>query len=146
MPSLQFHNGGPVLKESDCILDMGFSRTLSSLLGHLPKSRQTLLFSATQTQSVSDLARLSLQDPVFISTDAAASTTEGSTYLELPVSLEQHYAICSLESKIDVLLSFIKSHLQCKTVIFLSSANQVRFIFEALRQLHPGTPLQHLHG
>jgi ATP-dependent RNA helicase DDX10/DBP4 len=135
-----------VLDEADRILDMGFSRTLSALLGHLPKSRQTLLFSATQTQSVSDLARLSLQDPVFISTDAAASTTEGSTHLELPASLEQHYAICSLESKIDVLWSFIRSHLQSKILIFLSSAKQVRFIFEAFRRLHPGTPLLHLHG
>jgi ATP-dependent RNA helicase DDX10/DBP4 len=146
MLSLQSHNGGPVLDEADRILDMGFSRTLSALLGHLPKSRQTLLFSATQTQSVSDLARLSLQDPVFISTDAAASTTEGSTHLELPASLEQHHAICTLESKIDVLWSFIKSHLQNKTLIFLSSAKQVRFMFEAFRRLHPGTPLLHLHG
>jgi ATP-dependent RNA helicase DDX10/DBP4 len=146
MLSLQSHNSSPVLDEADRILDMGFSRTLSALLGHLPKSRQTLLFSATQTQSVSDLARLSLQDPVFISTDATASTTEGSTHLELPASLEQHYAICSLESKIDVLWSFIKSHLQNKTLIFLSSAKQVRFMFEAFRRLHPGTPLLHLHG
>ena len=134
-----------MLDEADRILDMGFSRTLSALLGHLPKSRQTLLFSATQTQSVSDLARLSLQDPVFISTDAAAST-EGNTHLELPASLEQHYAICTLESKLDVLWSFIKSHLQNKTLIFLSSAKQVRFVFEAFRRLHPGTPLLHLHG
>jgi len=135
-----------VLDEADRILDMGFSRTLSALLGHLPKSRQTLLFSATQTQSVSDLARLSLQNPVFISTDAAASTVEGSTHLELPANLEQHYALCALESKTNVLWSFIKSHLQNKTLIFLSSAKQVRFVFEAFRRLHPGTPLLHLHG
>ena len=38
---------------------MGFARTLNALLSHLPKSRQTLLFSATQTDSVKDLARLS---------------------------------------------------------------------------------------
>jgi ATP-dependent RNA helicase DDX10/DBP4 len=146
MLSLQSYNWSPVLDEADRILDMGFSRTLSALLGHLPKSRQTLLFSATQTQSVSDLARLSLQDPVFISTDAATSTVEGSNHLELPTSLEQHYALCALESKIDVLWSFIKSHLQNKTLIFFSSAKQVRFVFEAFRRLHPGTPLLHLHG
>ncbi|KAH8979630.1 DEAD-domain-containing protein [Lactarius akahatsu] len=135
-----------VLDEADRILDMGFSRTLSALLGHLPKSRQTLLFSATQTQSVSDLARLSLQDPIFISTDSIASTAEGSTHLELPANLEQHYALCPLESKVDVLWSFIKSHLQSKTLVFLSSAKQVRFVFEAFRRLHPGIPLLHLHG
>ncbi|KAH8985950.1 DEAD-domain-containing protein [Lactarius hatsudake] len=135
-----------VLDEADRILDMGFSRTLSALLGHLPKSRQTLLFSATQTQSVSDLARLSLQDPIFVTTDSIASTAEGSTHLELPANLEQHYALCPLESKVDVLWSFIKSHLQNKTLVFLSSAKQVRFVFEALRRLHPGIPLLHLHG
>ncbi|KAH9176637.1 DEAD-domain-containing protein [Lactarius sanguifluus] len=135
-----------VLDEADRILDMGFSRTLSALLGHLPKSRQTLLFSATQTQSVSDLARLSLQDPIFISTDSIASTAEGSAHLELPANLEQHYALCPLESKVDVLWSFIKSHLQSKTLVFLSSAKQVRFVFEAFRRLHPGIPLLHLHG
>ncbi|KAI0268056.1 P-loop containing nucleoside triphosphate hydrolase protein [Russula aff. rugulosa BPL654] len=122
-----------VLDKVDRILDMGFSRTLSTLLGHLPKSRQTLLFSATQTQSVSDLARLSLQD-----LSSSTQTTEGSTHLELPASLERHYAICSLESKIDVLCL-------SKTVIFLSSAKQVRFIIEALRRLQPGNPLLHLH-
>ncbi|KAH9045118.1 DEAD-domain-containing protein [Lactarius hengduanensis] len=135
-----------VLDEADRILDMGFSRTLSALLGHLPKSRQTLLFSATQTQSVSDLARLSLQDPIFISTDSISSTAEGSTHLELPANLEQHYTLCPLESKMDVLWSFIKSHLQSKTLVFLSSAKQVRFVFEAFRRLHPGIPLLHLHG
>ena len=72
---LQFHNGSPVLDKVDRILDMGFSRTLSTLLGHLPKSRQTLLFSGTQTQSVSDLARLSLQDPEFINTDGRRKHT-----------------------------------------------------------------------
>ena len=40
-----------VLDEADRILDMGFQRTLTALLDHLPKFRQTLLFSATQTQS-----------------------------------------------------------------------------------------------
>jgi ATP-dependent RNA helicase DDX10/DBP4 len=56
-----------VLDEADRILDMGFHRTLTALLSHLPRSRQTLLFSATQTKSVSDLARLSLKDPIYVS-------------------------------------------------------------------------------
>ena len=37
---------------------MGFARTLNALLSHLPRSLQMLLFSATQTDSVKDLARL----------------------------------------------------------------------------------------
>ncbi|GAV99997.1 DEAD-domain-containing protein [Lentinula edodes] len=72
-----------VLDEADRILDMGFSRTVSALLSHLPKSRQTLLFSATQTRSVKDLARLSLQDPISIGVNSlhlAKQTTRLTMY------------------------------------------------------------------
>lgn len=56
-----------VLDEADRILDMGFERELNAILNNLPKKRQTLLFSATQTKSVQQLARLSLKDPEFLS-------------------------------------------------------------------------------
>ena len=95
---------------------MGFQRTLTALLSHLPKSRQTLLFSATQTQSVSDLARLSLRDPVPIGVEE--TLTEGAT----PKTLEQHYVVCELDRKLDVLWSFIKSHLQTKPKIQILSS------------------------
>ena len=55
-----------VLDEADRILDMGFQRDLDAILEYLPKDRQTLLFSATQTKRVSDLARLSLRDPEYV--------------------------------------------------------------------------------
>ncbi|RPD65179.1 DEAD-domain-containing protein [Lentinus tigrinus ALCF2SS1-7] len=129
-----------VLDEADRILDMGFQKTLTALLSHLPKSRQTLLFSATQTQSVSDLARLSLKDPVKVGVEETLS--EGAT----PKTLEQHYVICELDKKLDVLWSFIKSHLQSKTLVFMSSCKQVRFVFETFCKMHPGVPLLHLHG
>ncbi|KAI0786991.1 P-loop containing nucleoside triphosphate hydrolase protein [Abortiporus biennis] len=131
-----------VLDEADRILDMGFQRTLSALLSHLPKSRQTLLFSATQTKSVADLARLSLKDPVYIG--AGEVTTEGNH--TMPKGLEQHYVICELDKKLDILWSFIKSHLQSKTLVFMSSCKQVRFVFETFCKMHPGLPLLHLYG
>ena len=129
-----------VLDEADRILDMGFHRTLTALLQHLPKSRQTLLFSATQTKSVSDLARLSLKDPVYV------STQDAETSGPMPTSLEQHYVVCELDKKLDVLFSFIKTHLQSKTLVFMSSCKQVRFVFETFCKMHPGVPLLHLHG
>ncbi|EMD36799.1 hypothetical protein CERSUDRAFT_114703 [Gelatoporia subvermispora B] len=129
-----------VLDEADRILDMGFKRTLSALLSHLPKSRQTLLFSATQTESVADLARLSLKDPVYVGVKEAHN--EGAT----PKGLEQHYVVCELDKKLDILWSFIKSHLQNKTLVFMSSCKQVRFVFETFCKMHPGIPLLHLHG
>ncbi|KAI5119475.1 hypothetical protein M0805_007209 [Coniferiporia weirii] len=129
-----------VLDEADRILDMGFSRTLNALLSHLPRSRQTLLFSATQTDSVKDLARLSLKEPVFVGVKEEGSETA------TPKLLEQHYVVCELDKKLDILWSFIKSHLQHKVLVFLSSGKQVRFVFETFCKLHPGTPLLHLHG
>ncbi|KAF7366467.1 RNA helicase [Mycena sanguinolenta] len=130
-----------VLDEADRILDMGFSRTLSALLSHLPKSRQTLLFSATQTDSVNDLARLSLKDPVHIGIGDT-----GSSSTVIPPNLEHHYLSCTLDQKLSILWGFIKTHLQSKTLVFLSSCKQVRFVFETFCKMHPGVPLLHLHG
>ena len=45
----------------------GFAATVNAIVENLPRGRQTLLFSATQTRSVADLARLSLRDPEFLS-------------------------------------------------------------------------------
>ncbi|NJR64695.1 MAG: DEAD/DEAH box helicase [Leptolyngbyaceae cyanobacterium CRU_2_3] len=65
-----------VLDEADRIMDMGFQGTVDAIIEHLPKERQTLLFSATQTKKVSDLARLSLREPEFLSAheDAHSAT------------------------------------------------------------------------
>ena len=51
-----------------------------------------------------------------------------------------------LHQKLDVLFSFIKSHIKNKTVIFFSSCAQVRFIHELFCGLQPGIPLLCLHG
>lgn len=50
-----------VLDEADRILDMGFSKTLNSILDNLPITRQTLLFSATQTKSIKKISLLSMK-------------------------------------------------------------------------------------
>lgn len=57
-----------VLDEADRILDMGFEDDLNAILDTLPgpEQRQTLLFSATQTRKVRDLARLSLRRPEYL--------------------------------------------------------------------------------
>ncbi|WIA42322.1 hypothetical protein OEZ86_008336 [Tetradesmus obliquus] len=129
-----------VLDEADRILDMGFAATLDAIIANLPtEGRQTLLFSATQTKSVRDLARLSLQQPEYLAvhSEAAAPT---------PLKLRQAYMVVGLGQKMDVLWGFIKSHLTSKTIVFLSTCKQVRFVYEAFRKLRPGTPLRCLHG
>ncbi|PSR76622.1 P-loop containing nucleoside triphosphate hydrolase protein [Coniella lustricola] len=128
-----------VLDEADRIMDMGFAHAVDALVEHLPRERQTLLFSATQSKKVSDLARLSLKDPEYVSVHEAA---EAAT----PASLEQSYIVTPLPEKLDTLYGFIRSSLKSKIVVFLSSGKQVRFVYETFRQLQPGIPLLHLHG
>ena len=40
---------------------------MDAIIGNLPAERQTLLFSATQTKKVDDLARVSLKNPIIVS-------------------------------------------------------------------------------
>lgn len=54
------------------VCEQGFSGTVNAIIENLPAQRQTMLFSATQTRSVKDLARLSLQNPTYISIHAEA--------------------------------------------------------------------------
>jgi len=112
-----------VLDEADRILDMGFSRSLNAILDHLPKSRQTLLFSATQTQSIKDLARLSLKSPVSVGANESDKEVEG--WSATPKNLEQHYSVVELDKKLDVLFSFVRTHLKSKIIVFMSSCKQV---------------------
>lgn len=134
-----------VLDEADRILDMGFRKTLDAILGQLPASRQTLLFSATQTKSVGDLARLSMVDPKYVNANLA-NGGRGGDELSLPESLEQSYVVVPLNEKLSLLWSFIKSHLKAKILVFVSSSKQVHFIYEVFRKLQPGIPLMKLHG
>jgi len=46
-----------------------------------------------------------------------------------PNKLAQSYIECELDQKIDILWSFIKSHLRQKSLVFISSQKQVRFIY-----------------
>ncbi|CAN6183562.1 unnamed protein product [Urochloa humidicola] len=128
-----------VLDEADQILDHGFKSQVDAIISQIPRVRQTLLFSATQTKSVKDLARVSLRDPEYISVHEEARTAT-------PETLEQYAMIVPLEQKLNMLWSFIKRHLNSKTIVFLSSVKQVKFVFEIFKKLRPGIPLKCMHG
>ncbi|KAL2070565.1 hypothetical protein VTL71DRAFT_13591 [Oculimacula yallundae] len=128
-----------VLDEADRIMDMGFQASVDAIVEHLPKQRQTMLFSATQTKKVSDLARLSLRDPEYVAVHEAASSAT-------PTTLQQYVVITPLADKLNTLFSFIRNSLKAKIIVFLSSGKQVRFVYESFRHMQPGIPLLHLHG
>ncbi|KAM5566521.1 DEAD-box ATP-dependent RNA helicase 32 [Rosa sericea] len=128
-----------VLDEADRILDVGFKKALNAIISQLPKRRQTFLFSATQTKSVQDLARLSLKDPEYLSVHEKATRAT-------PNRLKQTAMIVPLDKKLDMLWSFIKAHLNSRILVFLSTRKQVKFVYEAFKKLRPGIPLKCLHG
>ena len=66
-----------VLDEADRMLEDGFADELDNILKTLPKSRQTMLFSATMTDSVDKLIRLGLNRPVRLMIDAKRQTVSG---------------------------------------------------------------------
>lgn len=158
-----------VLDEADRIMDLGFELTVKAILSSLPRplpssidpitklpnGRQTMLFSATPTPTISSSLNLS-SPPLKIDlrnddgsggVENTASTSEKTTKkLQLPKNLTHSWIESLLEDKIDRLFSFIKSHLGKKIVVFISSCKQVRFIFESFCSLQPGMPLLHLHG
>lgn len=80
-----------IIDEADRILEVGFEDEMKQILHLLPKDRQTLLFSATQTTKVDDLVRVSFQTPplyVNVEEKQVNATNEG---LE-QASLQQTHA------------------------------------------------------
>ncbi|KAM6446867.1 putative ATP-dependent RNA helicase DDX10 [Liasis olivaceus] len=128
-----------ILDEADRILDMGFADTMNAIVENLPKKRQTLLFSATQTKSVKDLARLSLKDPEYIWVHEKAK-------FSTPATLEQNYIVCELHQKVNMLYSFLRSHLNKKSIVFFASCKEVQYLFRVFCRLRPGLPILALHG
>ncbi|KAF2119870.1 P-loop containing nucleoside triphosphate hydrolase protein [Lophiotrema nucula] len=66
-----------VLDEADRMLEEGFESQLSEILTTIPKSRQTMLFSATMTSSVDKLIRIGMNRPVRLLVDAKKQTVSG---------------------------------------------------------------------
>ncbi|KAL5001919.1 ATP-dependent RNA helicase has1 [Aspergillus recurvatus] len=128
-----------VIDEADRILEVGFEDEMRQIIKILPnEDRQTMLFSATQTTKVEDLARISLRPgPLYINVDHRKehSTVEG---------LEQGYVICEADKRFLLLFSFLKRNLKKKIIVFFSSCNCVKYHAELLNYID--LPVLDLHG
>ncbi|KAJ3408346.1 ATP-dependent RNA helicase [Chytriomyces hyalinus] len=127
------------IDEADRILEAGFEEEMHQIIKILPSERQTMLFSATQTTKVSDLARVSLKKaPLYINVDEhkEKATVEG---------LEQGYVVCPSDSRFLVLFTFLKKNMKKKKIIvFFSSCNSVKYHAELLNYID--IPVLDLHG
>lgn len=128
-----------IIDEADRILEVGFEDEMRQIVKILPKNeRQTMLFSATQTTKVEDLARISLRPgPLYINVDNSKehSTVEG---------LEQGYVICDSDMRFRLLFTFLKKHPKKKIIVFFSSCNCVKYYSELLNYID--LPVLDLHG
>ncbi|KAG0162986.1 ATP-dependent RNA helicase [Apophysomyces sp. BC1034] len=127
-----------VIDEADRILEIGFEEEMAQIVKILPRDRQTMLFSATQTTKVSDLARISLKKgPLYINVDEKkdTSTAEG---------LEQGYVVCESDKRFLLLFTFLRKNLKKKVIVFFSSCNSVKY--HAALMNYIDVPVLELHG
>ncbi|WFD33759.1 RNA helicase [Malassezia cuniculi] len=127
-----------IIDEADRILEIGFEDEMRHIVKLLPSERQTMLFSATQTTKVQDLARISLRPgPLYINVheQLAASTVS---------KLEQGYVVCDSDKRFLLLFTFLKRNAGKKIIVFMSSCNSVKYHGELLNYID--VPVLDLHG
>src|SRR6185369_4583952 len=84
-----------VLDEADRMLDMGFIRDIRKVLALLPHERQNLLFSATFSDDIRQLAGSFLRDPAFVQVTPSNSAVELVTQVVHPVDRERKRELLS---------------------------------------------------
>lgn len=119
-----------VLDEADHMLDLGFIPQVRDILRRLPRSRQTMMFSATMPESIERIAREFMRDPQRIDITPEGAAAEG---------ISHRLYLVKLEDKRRCLLELLHEELG-STLVFARRKIDADWLYHILqRQGHPVT-------
>ncbi len=124
-----------VLDEADRMLDMGFSKDIEKITQLIPKTRHTLLFSATMPKAIESLARELLRDPKKIEISPESTTVE---------LIQQSAYYVDKPNKIKLLTDLLIGPRSMKTLVFVEMKHMANKVTEKL--IDAGIKAVAIHG